>query len=541
MTPARLRYHAVSDVGRIRKKNDDSGYAGPHLLLVADGMGGAPAGDLASSLAVTTMRRLDAPPPDDMLEALAGAVHRANDRLAEAIEENPAVDGMGTTLSVALFDGSRIAVAHLGDSRGYLWRDGELLRITADHSWVQSLIDEGRISEEEAKTHSYRSMLLRVLDGRHDNDPDLTLYDVAPGDRILLCSDGLSGFVPHERLEQLMSAGTAEAIADELVELALDSGSNDNVTVVVADVVDEPASGEPVPMVVGAAAAPLAASAGKLRALSGRGRREAEPDDDVDPEELRYASRPPKRLRVVRGAIVALVLLLLLGLTGAYAYGWTQDQYYVAADGDQVAIYRGIQADLPGVRLHSVYETQDLSLDQLPSGRRTQVQDGMTAGSLDEARAIVTRLEGFARTCATASNLASGITTSSSGGTSSSSSHTSSMPRTPSARTPRGSTDTAGSTAQTPRTSARTAASAAAGTPSASLPTTGAVTTGSSSDSSDSTNTETGGSGSAPEDCAGATPGGTAGTAGTAGSGASTGASPAATSAATATSPETSR
>ena len=118
--------------------------------MVADGMGGAAAGDLASAVAVQTMQRLDTTPPDDMLEALAGAVHRANDRLAELIEEDPAVEGMGTTVTAVLFDGARIGVAHLGDSRGYLWRDGELLRITHDHTWVQSLIDEGRITEDEA-------------------------------------------------------------------------------------------------------------------------------------------------------------------------------------------------------------------------------------------------------------------------------------------------------------------------------------------------------------------------------------------------------
>src|SRR4051794_29813800 len=191
----RLRYSAVSDIGRSRRKNDDSGYAGPHFLMIADGMGGAAAGDLASAIAVQTMLRLDAPIEGDLLEALAGAVHRANDRLAELIEEDPAVEGMGTTVDAVLFDGARIGLAHLGDSRGYLWREGQLAQITHDHTWVQSLIDDGRITEDEAKVHSHRSLLLKVLDGRHDNDPDLSVHEVRAGDRILLCSDGLSGFV----------------------------------------------------------------------------------------------------------------------------------------------------------------------------------------------------------------------------------------------------------------------------------------------------------------------------------------------------------
>ncbi|MBA3311609.1 MAG: serine/threonine-protein phosphatase [Nocardioidaceae bacterium] len=285
-----LRFGAVTDIGRTRKKNDDSGYAGPNFVMVADGMGGAAAGDLASAVAVQTMSGLDAPAPADMLEALGGAVQQANDKLAELIDEDPAVEGMGTTVTAALFDGTRIGVAHLGDSRGYLWHDGELLRITDDHTWVQSLIDEGRITEDEATTHSHRSLLLKVLDGRHDNVPDLTLYDVAAGDRILICSDGLSGFVDHERIARVMAIGTADSVAAELTQLALEAGSSDNVTVIVADVVDEPGT-DAAPLVVGSAAEASGGALGKLRAWSQRD--EADPaetppaDPDVDPEELR--------------------------------------------------------------------------------------------------------------------------------------------------------------------------------------------------------------------------------------------------------------
>ncbi len=397
-----LRLGAVSDVGRSRKKNDDSGYAGPHFVMVADGMGGAPAGDLASALAISTMRRLDAPAPDDMLEALAGAVHRANDRLAETIEEDSSVEGMGTTVTAVLFDGERIGVAHLGDSRGYLWRDGELLRLTSDHTWVQSLIDEGRINEEEAKVHSHRSLLLKVLDGRHDNDPDLTLYDVQAGDRILLCSDGLSSFVDHDRLERVMSIGNADAVATELVQLALEGASNDNITVVIADVVDEPAS-EAAPLVVGAAADPPRRPLGRLRAWGHR--EEHEPHEvlmteDIDPEELRYAPREPRRYRWLRRGILAAVVLAVLVVGGMYSYGWSQDQYYVAEHDGKVAIFQGVQADLPGIEMHHVYEEQDLELTELPTYRRSQVLEGVNADDLDNARKIVAQLEGFAKACA---------------------------------------------------------------------------------------------------------------------------------------------
>jgi len=402
MAPS-LRFSAISDVGR-RKKNDDSGYAGDQFVMVADGMGGAPHGDLASAVAVQTLQRLDAAAPDDMMEALAGAMHRANDRLAELIEEDPATDGMGTTVTAVLFDGAHIAVAHLGDSRGYLWHEGELLRITRDHSWVQSLIDEGRITEEEAASHSHRSLLLKVLDGRHDNDPDLMLYDVEVGDRILLCSDGLSSFVEHDRIAAAMSIGSADSVAAELIQLALDSPSNDNITVVVADVVAEEAAASE-PLIVGAAAAPPRGARNRIRSWAHRDEpvapREARLDPDVDPEELRYASREPRRFQSARRIALVVVLLALLISGGIVSYNWTQTQYYVAEADGQVVIYRGVQASLPGVDLHHVYDETDLTLDQLPSFWRNQVVEGLAADDLEDAQGIVGRLETFARTCAT--------------------------------------------------------------------------------------------------------------------------------------------
>ncbi len=402
MAPS-LRFSAISDVGR-RKKNDDSGYAGDQFVMVADGMGGAPHGDLASAVAVQTLQRLDAAAPDDLMEALAGAMHRANDRLAELIEEDPATDGMGTTVTAVLFDGAHIAVAHLGDSRGYLWHEGELLRITRDHSWVQSLIDEGRITDEEAASHSHRSLLLKVLDGRHDNDPDLMLYDVEVGDRILLCSDGLSSFVEHDRIAAAMSIGSADSVAAELIQLALDSTSNDNITVVVADVVAEEAAASE-PLIVGAAAAPPRGARNRIRSWAHRDEpvapREARLDPDVDPEELRYASREPRRFQSARRIALVVVLLALLITGGIVSYNWSQTQYYVAEADGQVVIYRGVQASLPGVDLHHVYDETDLTLDQLPSFWRNQVVEGLAADDLADAQGIVGRLETFARTCAT--------------------------------------------------------------------------------------------------------------------------------------------
>ncbi|MDX6298102.1 MAG: family protein phosphatase [Nocardioidaceae bacterium] len=398
-----LRFGAVSDIGRIRKKNDDSGYAGPHLIVVADGMGGAPAGDLASAVAIQTIKRLDVAPPDDLLQALAGTILIANERLAEIVEDDPTVDGMGTTVTAALFDGAQIGVAHLGDSRGYLWRAGQLMRITRDHSWVQSLIDEGRISDEEAKVHSHRSLLLKVLDGRHDNEPDLSCYDVQAGDRILICSDGLTGFVPDDRIERVLAVGTAQDAATELTTLALESGSTDNVTVLVGDVVDEPADEAAEPLVVGAAGDRHRGPLTRLRTWAHRD--EPEPgemlmaDPSVDPEQLRYAPRAPRRLLWLRRlGLLGLALIVICGGLAA-AYQWSQTQYFVAADGKNVAIYQGVNAQLPGIRLNHVYADQQLRLSQLPGFRRSQVLGGMSADSLGKAEGIVAQLLGFAKIC----------------------------------------------------------------------------------------------------------------------------------------------
>ncbi|MGH3364473.1 MAG: PP2C family protein-serine/threonine phosphatase, partial [Nocardioidaceae bacterium] len=203
----RLRYAALSDVGRVRKDNQDSGFAGENLLVIADGVGGAARGDVASSTAVQILRRLDAPPPENLLEALAGAIHRAHDRIAELVDEDPELEGTSTTVTAALFDGRRVGIGHVGDSRGYLLRNGELSQLTKDHTFVQSLIDEGRITEEESRSHPHRNLILRAVDGVHETDPDLFTIELVQGDRLLLCSDGCSGVLDNNRLADILGTG----------------------------------------------------------------------------------------------------------------------------------------------------------------------------------------------------------------------------------------------------------------------------------------------------------------------------------------------
>lgn len=235
-----LRYAVRSDVGLLREGNEDSAYAGPHLLAVADGMGGHAAGEVASAATITTIAPLDEQDPGpDLVGALADAVATANLRLQELIISDPAIEGMGTTLTALLWSGGYAALCHIGDSRAYLLRESRLVQITHDHTLVQSLVDEGKITEDDVATHPHRSLLLRALDGRTIAEPDLTPLETFPGDRYLLCSDGLSGVVTEQTLHQtLESIRDPDKAALRLVELAIKGGGPDNITCIVADVID---------------------------------------------------------------------------------------------------------------------------------------------------------------------------------------------------------------------------------------------------------------------------------------------------------------
>src|ERR1700683_4112297 len=276
-----LRFAVRSDVGLLREGNEDSAYAGPRLLAVADGMGGHAAGEVASSLTISAMAELDSEQVGgDMLTALSAAVADANTRLQEMIAANPAVEGMGTTLTALLWSDGHAAVCHIGDSRGYLLRDGELYQITHDHTLVQSLVDEGRISADDVSTHPQRSLLLRALDGRSIAEPDLSVHDSQAGDRYLLCSDGLSGVVTDETLRDALSGiEDLDVVTRQLIDLAIHGGGPDNITCIVADVVDAATTRLPpnAPVLAGAAA-----MLGDLRLTDGTGpfdRQQAHPEE----------------------------------------------------------------------------------------------------------------------------------------------------------------------------------------------------------------------------------------------------------------------
>ncbi|SDQ22690.1 PP2C family serine/threonine-protein phosphatase [Quadrisphaera sp. DSM 44207] len=249
-----LRAAARSDVGLVRSDNQDSAYAGVRLLVVADGMGGHAGGDVASSVAVGELAALDGAgtgrdgaaaaaggeDPRRAAEELEAAVARAQQALLRRVAQDPSLGGMGTTVTALLRAGEELVLAHVGDSRGYLLHDGVLTRVTTDHTFVQRLVEEGRITPEEAERHPQRNVILRVLgDVESAAEPDVSVHAALPGDRWLLCSDGLSGVVSDETIaETLASVADRAACAERLVQLALRAGGPDNITCVVADVVD---------------------------------------------------------------------------------------------------------------------------------------------------------------------------------------------------------------------------------------------------------------------------------------------------------------
>ncbi|MGY4644449.1 Stp1/IreP family PP2C-type Ser/Thr phosphatase [Cellulomonas sp. URHB0016] len=418
-----LRYAARSDVGLVRSNNQDSAYAGPHLLMVADGMGGHAGGDVASSVAVAAFAPLDGEShgPDDALDELEQALESARDEIIARSDADPDLSGMGTTVIAILRAGNKLAMVHLGDSRGYLFRDGVLTQVTTDHTFVQHLVDIGRITPEEAEHHPQRSVVMRVL-GDFDPDvtPDLSVREARPGDRWLLCSDGLSGFVSADTIEETL-AGIADvdACADRLVQLALRAGGGDNVTVVLADVIelDDVADGagpSTAATVVGAAATtrhdPTSAADGPAAraaslAAAARATKPPAPDPEADepepapvvevgPDDGYEDDDTPTARRRLHPAIVWVGAVVLVVAVAGLGVLFTRTQYYVAADDGEVVILRGLPQTLGPVELSTVVERSGTQIDELRSAYlRERVEQTIHADSLSDARDLVTMLE----------------------------------------------------------------------------------------------------------------------------------------------------
>ncbi|QGU06019.1 PP2C-family Ser/Thr phosphatase [Corynebacterium occultum] len=437
----RLDFAAASDRGLVRGNNEDSAYAGPRLLALADGMGGHAAGEIASQIMISHLQVLDADPGDnDMLALLGGMADDANLAIAEHVRQHPETDGMGTTLSALMFNGTTLGLCHVGDSRGYRLRDGILEQLTVDDTFVQSLVTEGKLDPEDVSTHPQRSLILKAYTGR-PVDPTLMTLEPRVGDRLLLCSDGLSDPVTHSTIETTLSTGTPAEAATRLVELALRSGGPDNVTVIIADVVEDPNAEttralQSQPMTVGAlngiqedeprpdtAAGRAAAIARRPQTISPSGQSQPqalggtpEPPAAADEEEDHTPGESSSPSRKLIPLIIVLVLLAALAGGGWWAVKKVQENYYVAtAAEDRIGIWKGVNYSVFGRELNEEYQLacineqgglkmvspgdqgdcEPFNLDDLPESTRNSVS-GLPSGTYDEVLEQMQRLAGSA-------------------------------------------------------------------------------------------------------------------------------------------------
>lgn len=394
-----FHFTARSDVGLVRENNQDSGYAGRHLLLLADGMGGPAGGDIASSVAVAHFVPLDddTVPADQMLLLLRGALQGAHDELIDRSSVAPQLRGLGTTCIALLRSGNKLAMVHIGDSRAYLLRDGQLTQVTTDHSLVQYLVETGQITPEQAENHPKRSVILRVLgDTPGTVSADETLREAKVGDRWLLCSDGLSGVVSADTISEVMQTTTdLDECADRLIQLALLGGAPDNVTCVMADVVPSSETVPTQPQIVGAAATDRKApslmgygAAAKAAALSAPSSAAAEPDTEPDLDDDRR-----RRRRGWIGPVLSLVVVVALLGTGLLAgWRWSQSQYFVLLQDNSVVVFQGIPQSVGPWDMSHPVEVTDISAGNLTLADRQRLQDPVTRSSYAEIQAYVAEL-----------------------------------------------------------------------------------------------------------------------------------------------------
>jgi serine/threonine protein phosphatase PrpC len=386
----RLVFAAATDVGRMRKNNEDSYLSAKPVAAVADGMGGHSAGEVASAIAIEELAALGERGPWENETAatddLKQAILRANRRIREMAASDRKLNGMGTTLVALLQDGDMVHVANVGDSRGYLLRQGELSQVTIDHSLVQELVDDGRLSPEDAERHPQRSVITRALGIDPEVEFDLFTYKLQVGDRLLLCSDGLSDVVePTQIRNVLLRVRSPQKAARQLITVANEQGGPDNITVIVVDAVDESAAldledEQTGDLTDGSAtgALPLVAGDGDALAARGRGGRAARAAKD------RSLVMHRRLQRFLIAGIVVLVAAVLLVAGRSFLFS----RYWVGFDGDSVAVFQGVPGDVAGLRFSRLVERSPVSRAQVPAGYAARLEDGVQADSLADARAI---------------------------------------------------------------------------------------------------------------------------------------------------------
>jgi PPM family protein phosphatase len=391
--PLILRYAVRSDLGLVRTNNEDSVYAGPRLLAIADGMGGHAAGEVASKIVIGALEGLDEDRPvADLMGMLRTAVLDANRRIAEAVAKTKALEGMGTTLTALRFSGRQVGLVHVGDSRGYVMRGDQLSQITHDDTYVQHLVDAGKLTPDEAKEHPRKSVILRALLGT-EVEPDVSIREARAGDRYLLCTDGLSDVVTAQTMLETLRIADPQESADRLVELALRGGGPDNVTVIVADVLESRRNDhvDDLPVIAGAFVDPSAADVSGADSAAERAARMSRPPAGDRPGDSNKAvgrHRWPWRTALVAAAVVAVLI-------GALAIGYraTQSYYFVGRDGTEVAIFRGVNTQFGPLKFFNVFKNTDIAITDLQPAVRDQVQAGINAHNEGDAQKIVTRLQ----------------------------------------------------------------------------------------------------------------------------------------------------
>ncbi len=394
-----LRFLAHSEIGLVRKNNQDSAYVSPTMLVVADGMGGAAAGDLASAVVVDQLSSIDAEHPtgEDMLPAIETAISESSELINQLVDADPSLDGMGSTACVMMFDGEHLALANIGDSRAYRFRGGELTRLSRDHSWVQSLIDEGKLTEAEALDHPHRSLILKVINGQPQHTPDLEMVDVQVGDRLLLCSDGLCGLVTDEVIAARIS-GERQDVMDAMIRVAHLEGGLDNITIIIADVVEGEPEGEP--QVLGAAdLIDIEHFNGESTLIQQLGEQEpvaAAPEGEV----VRYSPTSKRRgLAWLKVLVAVMVPLLVVGAGGFLWFSYTQEQFYIGPHEEYLGIYQGVPEPVFGLPLSRLVQPDATLISDLPEYYQGEVRRTIPAKSLDEARATLVRLQEKAAQC----------------------------------------------------------------------------------------------------------------------------------------------
>ena len=377
----KLAVGARTDVGRVRTGNEDSYFVDSPLFVIADGMGGHAAGDVASATAVEVIQSSRAGITAEDPATLSTAVREANRAIWAKSSSDPALSGMGTTCTMILVDGNRAQVAHVGDSRAYLFHDGELRQITDDHTLVGRLVREGKLQPEEAARHPQRSMVTRALGVDEDVEVDQFSLDLSEGDRLMICSDGLSGMVSDDAMTSLLQqVSDPQSVADQLVDQANEAGGEDNITVIVVDVGAE------------------SSSAPEVTAHHSDLGERTMTDPSADTGYHRAVEVAPKRSGWGRRIIATLLILALLAGAGFYATRYALDNsWFIGVDDEGVVtIYKGIPDEIAGLSLKEVHERSTIDVEQLPDFKRDDVEAGIKVGSLDEAEATVSSLEELA-------------------------------------------------------------------------------------------------------------------------------------------------